>query len=646
MSAPSPNLTSMAAQHLHSVRPRRSVPQPAPAPEVRSAIPVQASFEDLGVPLHEVTFVVVDLETTGSSPGNSAITEIGAVKVRGGEVLGEFQTLVNPGVPVPAMISVLTGITTAMVVQAPPIAEVLPSFLEFAHGAVLVAHNAGFDIGFLKAAARSMDLTWPAPQVLDTVRLARKVVTRDEAPNHKLATLAGLFGASVTPEHRALADARATVDVLHALLARMAPLGVTHLEDLATATDPVPAARRRKSSLADALPNDPGVYQFIGPDSRVLYIGTAANLRRRVRSYFTAAEKRSRIGEMVDLATAVHPIICATTLEAQVRELRLIAEHKPAYNRRSRSPERAPWLRLTEEAHPRLSIVRSVPLTAADRAIGPFPSRRAAQEAQEMLQSVIGLRTCTARLPREPSPGATACVLAELGRCSAPCVQVGSGYTQVADDAARVMAGAAAAVVVPAHRTIARLSREQRYEEAAVHRDRLAGYLRGAARSERLAPLRGAAQAIAARPRPGGGWEIMVMRYGRLAASGDSRPGSAPMAAVQALVAGAEHVPEPRDLSGRASAEETELLATWLEQDGTRLIEWRSDSGQGWAMPLAGASRFRGDLGAAAARDPRFLETVALGPSLSDPIHRDGRQEAMMEDGSRAGRGPELEETC
>lgn len=646
MSAAGPNLALMAPQHPHPARPRRPVPEPVPTAQEHRAIPVQASFEDLGVPLHEVTFVVVDLETTGGSPGNSAITEIGAVKVRGGQVLGEFQTLVNAGVPVPAMISVLTGITTAMVVQAPPIGAVLPSFLEFAHGAVLVAHNAGFDIGFLKAAARSMDLTWPAPRVLDTVRLARKVVTRDEAPNHKLATLAALFGASVTPEHRALADAQATVDVLHALLARMAPLGVTHLEDLATATDPVPAARRRKSALADGLPNDPGVYQFIGPDGRVLYIGTAANLRRRVRSYFTAAEKRSRIGEMVDLATAVHPIICATTLEAQVRELRLIAEHRPAYNRRSRFPERAAWLRLTEETYPRLSIVRSVPLTAADRAIGPFPSRRAAQEAQELLQSVIGLRTCTARLPREPRPGASACVLAELGRCSAPCVQADSGYAQVVATAARVLAGAADAVVVPAHRTIARLSRDQRYEEAAVHRDRLAGFLRGAARSERLAPLRDATQVIAARPRTGGGWEIMVLRYGRLAASGDSRPGSDPMAAVQALVAGAEHVPEPRDLRGRASAEETELLATWLEQDGTRLIEWRSDSGQGWAMPLAGASRFRGDLGVAATRDRRFLERAALGPSLSETIGRDGLEHGMMEEGSRAGSGPELEETC
>ncbi|MDD9205817.1 DEDD exonuclease domain-containing protein, partial [Georgenia sp. 10Sc9-8] len=256
---------------------------------------VQLGLDELGTPLHEATFVVVDLETTGGSPAGSEITEIGAVKVRGGEVLGEFQTLVNPGLPIPPMITVLTGITNAMVVVAPPITEVLPSFLEFAGlgtGTVLVAHNARFDVGFLQHAARRMDLAWPHPPVVDTVALARRVVPRDEAPNHKLATLAGLFSTSVQPDHRALHDARATVDVLHALLARMAPLGVTHLEDLRTAADPVPHARRRKATMADGLPPTPGVYQFLGPRQEVLYVGTAVNLRRRVRSYFTAAEKR------------------------------------------------------------------------------------------------------------------------------------------------------------------------------------------------------------------------------------------------------------------------------------------------------------------------------------------------------------------
>src|SRR5665648_306174 len=204
-----------------------------------SSSPVQPTLDDIGTPLSAVTFVVVDLETTGGSPTAAAITEIGAVKVRGGEVLGEFQTLVDPGGPVPAFIAALTGITSSMVRGQPRIEQVLPAFFEFSRGAVLVAHSAPFDIGFLKAAARDQGYPWPVNQVLDTVALARRAVTRDEVPNHKLSTLAAFFRTAVAPEHRALSDARATVDVLHACLARLGPLGITHLEDLATATDPV-----------------------------------------------------------------------------------------------------------------------------------------------------------------------------------------------------------------------------------------------------------------------------------------------------------------------------------------------------------------------------------------------------------------------
>src|SRR5690348_14207224 len=132
----------------------------------------QASFDELGRPLREVTFCVVDLETTGASAqGGAMITEIGAVKVRGGEVLGEFQTLVNPHSSIPAFIAVLTGITDSMVASAPTIESALPAFLEFAQGSVLVAHNAPFDIGFLKHFCVQQQRPWPGFEVLDTVKL-------------------------------------------------------------------------------------------------------------------------------------------------------------------------------------------------------------------------------------------------------------------------------------------------------------------------------------------------------------------------------------------------------------------------------------------------------------------------------------------
>ena len=260
----------------------------------------QRTFDELGRPLREMTFCVVDLETTGgSAEAGSMITEIGAVKVRGGEVLGEFQTLVNPHTAIPPFIAVLTGITNSMVADAPTIDSALPSFLEFASGCVLVAHNAPFDVGFLRHFAEVQGRPWPAFEVLDTALMARRVITRDDAPNCKLSSLAKVFRSATTPNHRALADARATVDVLHGLMERLGGLGVHTLEELQTFSSRVSPLVRRKRHLAEHLPHAPGVYLFRDERRRVLYVGTSRDLRSRVRSYFTSSETRSRMGEMV-----------------------------------------------------------------------------------------------------------------------------------------------------------------------------------------------------------------------------------------------------------------------------------------------------------------------------------------------------------
>ena len=176
--------------------------------------------------LAEVTFIVLDLETTGASPQQGCgITEIGAIAVRGGEVLGEFSTFVNPQVPLPDYIINLTGITDEMLVDAPLISEVFPDFIKFIdrHEDIhLVAHNAPFDIGFLKAAATSLALEWPKYEVIDTVKLARRVIDRSEILNYKLGTLSQFFDTQALPNHRALDDVKTTVEVLHRLIERLA----------------------------------------------------------------------------------------------------------------------------------------------------------------------------------------------------------------------------------------------------------------------------------------------------------------------------------------------------------------------------------------------------------------------------------------
>ena len=514
------------------------------------------------------------------------ITEIGAVKVRAGEVLGEFQTLVNPHARIPPFIAVLTGITNSMVSQAPSIESVLPSFLEFAAGSVLVAHNAPFDVGFLRWFAGRQGIPWPVFEVLDTAKIARRVITRDDAPNCKLSSLARAFHASTTPNHRALADARATVDVLHGLMERLGGLGVHTVEELATFSAKVSTEQRRKRHLAEGLPRAPGVYLFRDEQSRVLYVGTSRDLRTRVRSYFTASETRSRMGEMVRLAQSVSGLECATPLEAEVRELRLIAEHKPKYNRRSRFPEKVQYLKLTRETWPRLSLVRQVAEDGADY-VGPFASRRTAEKCLAALHETFPLRQCSQRIGRQPS--GTACVLAEMGRCLSPCdgsvdeTTYAAVVRRLRDNLLRRPDD----VVDLIGRRMAVLAAGQRFEEAGVHRDRLAAFVRAVSRTQRLTALTRIPHVVAARREDTGRWSVHVVRHGRLAAAGTIPAGSDAHQFVAELVASGETVRGGPGPAPSATAEESERILRWLESPGVRLVEVDGE----WTCPVGGATR-------------------------------------------------------
>ena len=182
-------------------------------------------------PLFDVPFAVVDVETTGGSPSTASLTEIAAALYRGGECRGTFQTLVDPGCHVPPLISSLTGITDDMVGGAPTVPGVLPSFLEFVHGSVLVGHNVSFDLSFLDAALGRAGRPPLDQTTIDTLALARHLM-RPEVPNCRLHTLAVCLGLEHRPSHRALDDVRATADLLHRLIERAAGYDVFVLADL------------------------------------------------------------------------------------------------------------------------------------------------------------------------------------------------------------------------------------------------------------------------------------------------------------------------------------------------------------------------------------------------------------------------------
>ena len=451
---------------------------------------VQRSFDELGTPLADVTFCIVDLETTGGDRENDMITEIGAVKVRGGECLGTFQTLVNPGRAIPPQITVLTGLTDALVGPAPRIEQVLPSLLSFLGDAVFVAHNSNFDLGFIRAAlARSDRPAWRGT-VIDTVPLARRLV-RDEVPNCRLGTLARRFRFSQQPSHRALDDALATTELLHLLIERASGLGVLGLDDLVALGKIGGHPHAAKLKHTASLPRTPGVYMFRGIGDSVLYVGKATNLRQRVRSYFGSDDRR-KIGPMLREMQSVTHIELPDPLTAEIVETRIIGRTLPRYNRRGTTASKYCYVKLdTDTAWPRLSIVKNPARHGVH--LGPLPSRTMAALVVDALQTALPLRRCTARLGRNhrPEPDAPVCSAAQLGVAHCPCSGTADPdeYAASVEQAKRAMYGDPTFVVEALRERMMRLAGQQRFEEAAMTRDRLSALLGAIRRTSLLRAL-------------------------------------------------------------------------------------------------------------------------------------------------------------
>ena len=536
----------------------------------------QLAFASLGTPLVDTTFVVIDLETTGLSPRADRITEIGAVKVRGGEVLGELRTFVHPGCPIPPGITAVTGITDAMVRDAPTLVTVLPLVLGFLADAVLVAHNAPFDVGFLRHSAERHGFDRFEPVVVDTARLARRLL-RSELRDCRLETVARHLRSRTAPRHRALADARATVDVLHGLIERAGSYGAVTVEDLRDLERSTSDRTYRRISLVRGAPDTCGVYRFLDPRGEVLYVGKATNLRTLLRTYF-GQDRRRRTADLVRETERVTWEPLPTLVEAEVQELRLIRRHRPRYNRRSNRSSAPVHVALTKEPFPRLSVVRR-PGAAHLRTFGPFPSRRVAEHLVEALQAGTSIRPCTARL--RASQDHRACILAELGRCGAPC-----DGSQSRDAYAGVVAGVEAILDDPSplleglRGQMTERARQGRYEQAREARTRLHATARAMFDVRETTGLAAVDELIVAhegRDRV----EVVVVRRGRLLGS-SCLPAPASDREVLAAV---DHAGWTQPLAEEPpEIEELRLLLGWLRGPDRRLVRALPS----YAVPWAG----------------------------------------------------------
>jgi DNA polymerase III subunit epsilon len=346
------------------------------------------------VSLESARFVVVDLETTGLRPGQSRICEIGAVRVDGLASAGTFETLVNPGEPLPRLVASLTGIADADLAEAPGPAEAVRRFLAFAGDSVLVAHNARFDLAFLDREVERLTGRRVAATVVDTVGLARRLLA-GRVSRASLASLSHFFGTSVRPCHRALPDAQATAEVLIALLGLAQERGAETIADLCRLAAP---RRRRvydKRSLAFGAPSRPGVYLFRGAGDQVLYVGRARELRARLRSYFRTDRQRPAVEAAIAAAERIEWRVLGSELEAALEELRLLRELRPPANARGSRPDRYLYLKPKEE---------SFSVTSEPTDLGPIRSRRRAELAARALAGAtpgeLALLTAGGPLPR------------------------------------------------------------------------------------------------------------------------------------------------------------------------------------------------------------------------------------------------------
>ena len=510
--------------------------------------------------LADVAFTVVDLETTGATPGFSKITEIGAVRLEGGREVDSFSTLVDPGLPIPAFITGITGIDDETVAGAPPIDVALPRFVDFAAHSVLVAHNAPFDLGFLDyELGRLRRQTFPRP-ALDTLRLARKLCPQQRC---SLSALADRFDTRVKPVHRALQDAQATSELLLLFLSWLQEQGMNTLEEVARFCEPGTRRNYHKISLTEKVPTTPGVYVMRDGAGAPLYIGKAENLRRRTRDHFLQRQAYYA-RQALELLEHIDVIETGSEFGALLLEGRLIARHRPPYNSHGTRASSYHYVKLSAEEYPRLYATPNLRDDGSYYA-GPFRKASLARRFVDCVNGAYPLRTC-AHLPRGRRPGEHACPRAGTRACLSPCSRPLNGeYAAVVADVRRVLDGHADDLDRRLLERQAVLVKALAFEQAARlqnQREALDRALRGVRR------LRAAARddAVLVYPAKRRGWvALWGVRGGRIAVEREVGREAFGEQAAHGLLAELAAAEPPRPPYPAASIDEMLLVHSWTE---------------------------------------------------------------------------------
>jgi DNA polymerase III subunit epsilon len=366
----------------------------------------------------------VDLETTGMRAADDRITEIGIVRVDadaagGPPRVSEWSSLVDPGVPIPAVIQALTGITDAMVRGAPGFSEIASTVDARLEGCVFIAHNARFDHGFLKHAFARLERPFSA-RALCTVKLSRRLFP--DVQGHGLDAIVARHALDVSERHRALGDARAIWGFVQALYRELPEeaiaLAVKRILRVPSLPPQLPV------DAIETLPEAPGVYLFYGANPLPLYIGKSINLRDRVAAHFCSDWRHETDLRLSQEIRRIEYEVTAGELGALLREAMLVKRLLPAHNRALRRKEDAGVLALDGDGPPRFVPAASIDAAELPGHFGPFGSKRSAREALRALAAEHGL--CWTRLGLERRNGGP-CFQRQLQRCAGACVGAENG---------------------------------------------------------------------------------------------------------------------------------------------------------------------------------------------------------------------------
>lgn len=366
-----------------------------------------------GFPRH---MALVDIETTGGKAIRDAITEIAVVLIDNGVVTGSWQTLLNPGVPIPPFITQLTGISSAMVKGMPRFTDIAKELLRVLENRVFVAHNARFDYGFIKQALKRESLEYTT-QPLCSVKLSRALFPGFKS--HSLDALIQRFHLKLPSRHRAFGDCLAIAQFFGAASKLL------NVEDIQAACSDALSQAALPSHLpksrVNKIPNSPGVYYFYDKDGELLYVGKSVSLKKRVLSHFYQDHQNPKDLEMSRLIADIRYTRTASDFSAQLLESTEIKRYSPPYNRRLKKLTKLYQFRTVpnKAGYQQVRIDPITPTSDSDMSdCGLFRSQKQAETQLRKLADSHYL--CHQLLGLEPVSG-RACFRAQLKRCFGPC---------------------------------------------------------------------------------------------------------------------------------------------------------------------------------------------------------------------------------